>query len=356
MWLQRKLRGAAPLCKQYAQYGTSSLPLCARPAVNNYHNKNDIRQPRVDLVSKGGWCTPSAVAAKGSGLDPSTSGSSEAVAPAGWSAADVDAAWNAVSRALLKLGKGGAQDSHFRSLQELLQSHNLVKVQINGDASAARSIAEQLAQGCSAHLLAVRSSTILLGHGGLAKAALLSVAKESLDKMKRYHEKRMNRGQPQGQPMQPQPDLREDSRPASTARPPAREPAGSRSGSAPPAAAGPRQPRGPSIDRMINAAVTKGPVTKDSLRQEWSSLAASIHEVEVQEEQADKQKRPGRGRAGAAGGPRGQDRSTAGDRRSFSIRRGSGAARSEGGSGAAGGRRGLGGSRRVLFEREEEDE
>ena len=42
----------------------------------------------------------------------------------------------------------------------------------------------------------------------------------------------------------------------------------------------PRGP-GPRIDDLISTALTKGPVTKDSLRKEWASLAGQIQKQEL---------------------------------------------------------------------------
>ncbi len=53
-----------------------------------------------------------------------------------------------------------------RSLRSLLESHTLVKVQLNGDARAVGQLAAHLEEQCGARLVDLRERTFLLAKGG----------------------------------------------------------------------------------------------------------------------------------------------------------------------------------------------
>eukprot|EP00967_Tisochrysis_lutea_P084314 scaffold117834_cov21-Tisochrysis_lutea.AAC.1 len=74
---------------------------------------------------------------------------------------ELDLLWGSIPRALLKLGKSGAQDSHARSLMELLPAHKMVKVQLNGNPRGAQEIGRRLATMANATLLGVQGSHML---------------------------------------------------------------------------------------------------------------------------------------------------------------------------------------------------
>ncbi|GBF92392.1 hypothetical protein Rsub_05594 [Raphidocelis subcapitata] len=97
--------------------------------------------------------------------------------------------WESVTRALLRLGKSGATESHTRSLSELLDAHKMVKVQVNAPASTASAAAAALAAGAGARLVMTKGSTLLFAQAGAAPEGLLQLATESKARTAVYREK-----------------------------------------------------------------------------------------------------------------------------------------------------------------------
>lgn len=264
----------------------------------------------------------------------------------------LDLLWDSCPRPLLRLGKTGARESHIRSLVELVTSHHSVKIQLNGDPSPAQTVAENIIQGGEGNLalVQIRGRTIQIAHQPSDTSSstwsknLLESATFEMGKIRKYHEKRKNEGQAVYEdPSQDQNDNRPfksssnrsftsssiSSRPKSrdgflpspsggTDRPvrgglrTLGRPSSSRSSSPPPPLP---EATGANINDLISKvsrSSSKRPLTKDSLKEEWTVLANEIIDVEAREA------KPGRvirttGGASAAGRG-GAGRTTAGSR------------------------------------------
>lgn len=163
--------------------------------------------------------------------------------------------WDSVSRSLLKLGKAGASDTHARSLCELLASHKLVKVQVNGANNSPQLVAEiaanivQQADG-AAELLQTKGVTMLFGNSSSSKDELLAVAEASAAGTAVWKAKRAEAAAERRQ----QRELAGTKREAGASRSRKR------------------------IGQMIKAVAkpSKGPVDKATLVDEWKQLAAGI--------------------------------------------------------------------------------
>lgn len=163
--------------------------------------------------------------------------------------------WDSVTRALLRLGKAGATESHARSLSELLRAHKLVKVQINGPNGAALQTGAALSEGSGGVLLQAKGGTLLFGDGGSTPDALLLVARESTGKTAVWREKKSGER-----------EKRQAALAATTAK---REANASRSRRR--------------IGGMISGVAKGGELTKEALRGEWQQLAAGIAAEEAGE-------------------------------------------------------------------------
>jgi RNA-binding protein YhbY len=174
--------------------------------------------------------------------------------------AEQQALWNSVSRALLRLGKTGATESHGRSLVELLAAHKLVKVQHNGCrgnpaalAAAATALQEQSAG--LAELLHVKGSTLLFGSSSSTNEQLLAVAEASVASTAVWKTKRAAAAAERQQ----QRAVTEAKKVSNASRSRKR------------------------IGQMIRTVAKPGPVDKSSLVQEWQQLAGSIAAEEAGE-------------------------------------------------------------------------
>lgn len=155
--------------------------------------------------------------------------------------------WDSVSRSLIKLGKSGPRDTHLHTLAEMLQQHVLVKVKVNG-VSEVGDMAHQLAQGSGGILLQVKGTTMLFGCSSLGPADLLRVAKENLEKTRRWREKK---GEAQ--------EAKREVQQASRARTQRKE-----------------QQRVQRVDRVIQQ-FAKGPITKEGLRNEFGQILQQLY-------------------------------------------------------------------------------
>eukprot|EP00197_Chlamydomonas_leiostraca_P004484 CAMPEP_0202861422 /NCGR_PEP_ID=MMETSP1391-20130828/2831_1 /ASSEMBLY_ACC=CAM_ASM_000867 /TAXON_ID=1034604 /ORGANISM="Chlamydomonas leiostraca, Strain SAG 11-49" /LENGTH=262 /DNA_ID=CAMNT_0049540813 /DNA_START=156 /DNA_END=941 /DNA_ORIENTATION=- len=178
--------------------------------------------------------------------------------------------WSACSRALMKLGKGGAQESHIRSLGELVGAHTLVKVQLNGDLSGLQQVAGDLASGGNAVLLGTQGPHMLFAKAGMSGAELLAHAGQESTKIATYHQGKL--------------EAKKAKEAAREARESGGAPggSGSSSGASGAAASGARgggAAKDKGIDRLISQVVAPargGPLTKGKLVQEWDQLSAAI--------------------------------------------------------------------------------
>eukprot|EP00878_Enallax_costatus_P004553 GHUV01004794.1.p1 GENE.GHUV01004794.1~~GHUV01004794.1.p1 ORF type:complete len:287 (+),score=66.51 GHUV01004794.1:266-1126(+) len=177
-----------------------------------------------------------------------------------FSTAEHQQLWDSVSRSLLKLGKAGASDTHARSLCELLGSHKLVKVQLNGAkdnpqlvARVAANIVQQ-ADG-AAELLQTKGVTMLFANSSSSKEELLAIAEASAAGTALWKAKRAEAAADRRQ----QRKLAEAKREAGASRSRKR------------------------IGQMITSVAkpSKGPMDKATLVEEWKQLAAGIVEEEA---------------------------------------------------------------------------
>lgn len=163
--------------------------------------------------------------------------------------------WNSVSRSLLKLGKAGASESHVRSLGELLSSHKLVKVQLNG-ARDDSELVEQVAAGVvqqsagAAELLQIKGVTMLFCSSTSSNQELLAIAEASSASTAVWKAKRAKAAADKRHQREAADAKRAANASASRKR----------------------------IGQMISSVSkpSSGPVDKDVLVEEWKQLAAGI--------------------------------------------------------------------------------
>eukprot|EP00199_Chlamydomonas_sp_CCMP681_P005455 CAMPEP_0119101636 /NCGR_PEP_ID=MMETSP1180-20130426/637_1 /TAXON_ID=3052 ORGANISM="Chlamydomonas cf sp, Strain CCMP681" /NCGR_SAMPLE_ID=MMETSP1180 /ASSEMBLY_ACC=CAM_ASM_000741 /LENGTH=243 /DNA_ID=CAMNT_0007085787 /DNA_START=115 /DNA_END=844 /DNA_ORIENTATION=+ len=200
-----------------------------------------------------------------------------------WSEQEQQQLWSSVSRALMKMGKGGAKESHIHNLQNLLTQHGVVKVRHNGSPEDAALLAEQLGQAASVNLLGVQGRDILFGDGGLTREALLSGARDKATKIKAFHQKKIDvttaleeaAADLASGPVQPSPNT-----------PPPSSSSSPRKTSAPtPQRTG--TPAVGKLDGLIRSSLIKGPLTRDTLKQEWGSISEKLYAEDVAAAEAE---------------------------------------------------------------------
>eukprot|EP00200_Dunaliella_tertiolecta_P008610 CAMPEP_0202368126 /NCGR_PEP_ID=MMETSP1127-20130417/314_1 /ASSEMBLY_ACC=CAM_ASM_000462 /TAXON_ID=3047 /ORGANISM="Dunaliella tertiolecta, Strain CCMP1320" /LENGTH=284 /DNA_ID=CAMNT_0048963485 /DNA_START=137 /DNA_END=992 /DNA_ORIENTATION=+ len=201
---------------------------------------------------------------------------------------ELDLLWGSIPRALLKLGKSGAQDSHARSLMELLPAHKMVKVQLNGNPRGAQEIGRRLATMANATLLGVQGSHMLFALASCPPDQLLELAQNSKKKQAAYHQKRLQArleaesAQPGGQDQQQE------------SRGPKGKAASSSRGSS-------NSERGTGINKLISeVSSNKGGMSRKALQMEWENLEKSIYESEVSEAETKAQQSRSGSRKGAS--------------------------------------------------------
>lgn len=243
-----------------------------------------------------------------------------------WDEKQLDLLWDSCPRPLIRLGKIGAQASHHRSLQELVkgeplwaamaakpppntsplsEAHHLVKVQLNGDPSPTNEVAELLVregQGSLA-MIQVRGRTIQVAYqppeaevsSAIWSNNVLESAKVELSKIRKFHEKRMNNGlgnievastdrkreNERGQNDSSTPVFGRDRPRSQSTRSPRPASSTSRASKQPPLV---QHDEGPNINQLISKSVKiKTPMTKQTLKEEWMTLAGEIIDQEERE-------------------------------------------------------------------------
>ncbi|KAF5835739.1 hypothetical protein DUNSADRAFT_6965 [Dunaliella salina] len=211
-----------------------------------------------------------------------------------FSGPELDLLWSSVPRAFLKLGKSGAQESHARSLMELLPAHKIVKVQLNGNPRGAQEIGRRLATMANANLLAVQGPHMLFALASCHPDQLLELAQSSKQKQAAYHQKRLQ-ARLEAESAQPGDVIqgRQQHSRGLTGNGSQGKAASSSSGSN-------NSERETGINKLISkVSSNKGGMSRRALQKEWDDLENAIYQSEIAETESEAQQP----RSGSTKGP-----------------------------------------------------